>query len=143
MQFGFIVFFSNIFPYSAVTFLIVNYFRILWFPDELQSRRRELPMIYFGIGIYTDLIDWISYLAFLVNLLYAYLNSESCQILLQQFMFRHFGVNNQSIYIDVLVIFILAEHLFIFFKLGVKIYIQNVVVIIDGKNPNERNYTRD
>ena len=40
-------------------------------------------MIYFGIGIYTDLLDWISYLAFFVNVLFAYLKSESAQYALQ------------------------------------------------------------
>ena len=80
LQFGFIVFFSNIFPYSVLTFLIVNYFRLRMFSYELQTRRREFPMIYFGIGIYTDLLDWISYMAFFVNVLFAYLKSESVQV---------------------------------------------------------------
>jgi len=79
LQFGFIVFFNNIFPYSVVTFLVVNYFRLKMFASELETRRRELPSIYFGVGIYTNLLDWMSYLGFFVNVLFTYLKSESVQ----------------------------------------------------------------
>jgi len=58
-------------------------------------------------------------------------------------MLYYFGVKDQSIYVDILVIFLAAEHLFFLIKVVLRIYIRNKVVIINGKSPAERQFTRD
>ena len=78
IQFALVVLFSIVFPYAIILCLISNIFKMLASDRDLDTRRRPIPELTFGIGKnLTTVLGMISNSAIFICLVIVYYNSDS------------------------------------------------------------------
>lgn len=77
MQFGYVCLFSNVFPMAAFFAYISNMLTMKSIMQEFQIKKRTMPEISLGIGIYASMLDLLSQAAVCINVALCYYNSEA------------------------------------------------------------------
>jgi hypothetical protein len=76
MQFGYITLFSTVFPLAAFVCYIANCFNLKSIKMELDLKRRSLPSVSIGIGVYLEMLEFLSNLSVAINFGIAYFTSH-------------------------------------------------------------------
>jgi hypothetical protein len=76
MQFGYIVFFSTVFPLAAFACFVANTLNLMSLKQEQGLKKRSVPSVGIGIGIYLDMLEFLSNTAIAVNIAIAYFTSH-------------------------------------------------------------------
>ena len=75
MQFGLIALFSNVFPQGALLCLFANTWKLWAINTEFKFTRRSEPELAFGIEGFMYILDVLSFLAVIVNIMISYRTS--------------------------------------------------------------------
>lgn len=75
MQFAMVALFANVLPVASLLCVLVNFLKLQAIKQEFRYKRRSVPELSFGIGQFLGILDFVSYLAVLINVLISYLAS--------------------------------------------------------------------
>ena len=112
MQFGYVVLFSTVFPLAAAVCWFANMFNLLSMRMELDLTRRSIPGVSIGIGVYLDMLEFLSIVSVAINIGIAYFTSHDTRE-----YFANASGFNQDPMINFAFLVIGVEHALYFAKL--------------------------
>jgi hypothetical protein len=77
MQFGYIVMFSSVFPLAGFFCWAFNYVKMLSLLNEFQYKRRIMPEISVGIGMFMNFLELLSKVSTVINCAICYFTSKA------------------------------------------------------------------
>lgn len=84
MQFGYVTFFSTVFPLAAFVMLMLNLMTLNTISMEIDLKRRSLPSVSVGIGVFITMLEFISQAAVAINVALAYFTSHDTRDFLNE-----------------------------------------------------------
>lgn len=119
MQFGYVCLFSNVFPMAPFFAYLSNLLTMRSLMHEFRIKKRTMPEISLGIGIYADQLDLLSQAAVCINVSLCYFTSDSTKKLLIEDW-----SNNKLTALQYLMVFIGIEHALYIAKMGIRMLSQ-------------------
>jgi len=77
MQFAVVAIFANLLPACSLICFLINIVKLKALKHEFHYKQRFFPDLAFGIGAFLGILEFISFLAVIVNVMIAYLASLS------------------------------------------------------------------
>lgn len=132
MQFGYVCLFSNVFPLASFFAWLANFMTYHSILQEFRIKRRSIPEVSLGIGIYTDLLEILSQSAVFLNVAICYFTSDNTINLL-------LGWSNKTLTpVQTLMIFVGVEHLIYALKVLIRIFSKDTEDrFLDAQRVNE------
>lgn len=119
MQFGYVCLFSNVFPMAAFFAYVSNLLTMSSLMQEFRIKKRTMPEISLGIGIYADQLDLLSQAAVCINVAICYFTSDSTHTLLVKDW-----SNNKLSALHYLMVFVAIEHALYIAKMFIRVAAQ-------------------
>lgn len=119
IQFGYVVLFSTVFPLCAFVCFVSNAINLQSMRLELDLKRRSIPSVSIGIGVYLDMLEFLSIVSVAINIGIAYFTSHDTR----EFFANESGFNQDPM-INFAFLVIGIEHLLYFLKIVLRDVLQ-------------------
>lgn len=116
MQFGYVSFFSTVFPVAPFVSFVANLINLNTIAAEIECKKRGIPGVSVGIGNYLDMLDFISQATVAINVAIAYFTSQDTR----EYFKGVTGLGDLNFFI----LLVLVEH----FLYGLKLVVQQMLL---------------